>query len=77
MLGQRFSRWHYSHLVPQTDFTAHDNIVTDIAIAPNQHLISASIDETLKIWHLKTRQLLYTLPGHAKGVTCLVLKSRW
>ena len=36
--------------------------------ADSRLLCSASADSTLKVWNLKTRKLLFDLPGHADEV---------
>ncbi|WP_437338946.1 TIR domain-containing protein [Sorangium sp. So ce394] len=48
----------------------HSDGVTACAISPDgQHIVSASIDSTLKVWDLATGKLLSTLEGHSDGVT--------
>ncbi|HAX80764.1 MAG TPA: molecular chaperone DnaJ, partial [Cyanobacteria bacterium UBA11372] len=50
----------------------HANWVFSVAISPHgQILASGSRDRTIKIWHLKTGQLLHTLIGDTKWVRCL------
>ena len=46
--------------------TGHSDAVLSIAISPDgQTLVSGSSDETIKLWHLPDRQLLYTFEGHS------------
>lgn len=36
-----------------------------------ERLASGSADKTVRVWDIKTGQLLHTLRGHTKGVWCL------
>jgi len=54
----------------------HTRSVFCVCIYKN-YIVSASYDETLKIWDLQTGECLRTLMGHSKGVTsCLMFGSK-
>jgi WD40 repeat protein len=61
--------WKY----PDSLIFGHPQIVGDIAVTPDgSKVISASQDETLKIWSVSTQNELHTLKGHSywvNGVT--------
>ena len=44
-----------------------------VALHPNdaQSFASASLDGTIKVWHLDSHQADLTLEGHEKGVNCV------
>lgn len=51
--------------------TQHRSTVTAVAISPNGEIIASGSgvnDQTIKIWNLKTGQLLRALPGHSSGI---------
>jgi WD40 repeat protein len=51
------------------DLVGHTNRVRACAVTPDgRRVVSASADETLKVWDLETGHLLATLEGHAYGV---------
>lgn len=54
--------------------TAHSSWVTAVAIAPSHSmLVSGSLDDTIRLWHLAKGELLATLPGHRRGVNALTI----
>ncbi|MEG4346646.1 WD40 repeat domain-containing protein [Microcoleus sp. A003_D6] len=54
----------------------HTRTVTDVVVTPDgQHAISASVDRTLRIWNLKTGEMLQTLEDHTIEMTAIVAKS--
>jgi WD40 repeat protein len=54
--------------------TGHTNYVTAIAITPDgQTVISASNDNTLKVWDLTTNTLRHTLKGHTDRVLAIAM----
>lgn len=54
--------------------TGHSNRVTGVAIAPSGNFaVSASDDQTLKVWHLDSGHLLKTLTGHTKEVRAVAI----
>ncbi|KAJ3122413.1 hypothetical protein HK098_002899, partial [Nowakowskiella sp. JEL0407] len=59
-----------SFISSETVLLGHDGVVTCLRTYQN-HLLSASSDRTIKIWSLKTLQLMKTLIGHMEKVTCL------
>ncbi|MEI6179230.1 MAG: WD40 repeat domain-containing protein [Chloroflexales bacterium] len=61
-------------------FTGHEGWVNAVAITPNgQQVVSASDDQTLKVWNLATGELLRTLRGHTGWVRAVALtpNGRW
>lgn len=47
-------------------FRGHVSPVYQISwSSDNRYLVSASKDSTLKVWDIKTRKLMFDLPGHA------------
>jgi hypothetical protein len=51
-------------------FEGHGTIVTGCAVTPDgRRVVSASWDDTLKVWELETGQELATLEGHGDSVT--------
>jgi WD40 repeat protein/tRNA A-37 threonylcarbamoyl transferase component Bud32 len=52
----------------------HTDIVRAVAISPDgQMLVSGSYDRTIKLWSLRTGELLQTLTGHSHRVSCLAI----
>ncbi len=57
-------------------FQGHQSLVNAIAISHNnQILVSASEDQTLKVWDLNRGELLKTLTGHTSAVRDVVLSD--
>jgi WD40 repeat protein len=56
--------------------TGHSSWVTSVAISPDgQTLASSSEDKTIKLWNLRTGELLHTLTGHSDKVTSVAISS--
>ncbi len=54
--------------------SGHPEPIQAIAIGPNGYiLVSGSQDKTLKIWNLKTGQLLYQLTGHEAAIASVAM----
>lgn len=54
--------------------TGHTNEVTSVAFSQDgQILISGSADKTIKLWNLKTGQLIRTLRGHTQTINRVVV----
>ena len=54
----------------------HKDLITDLEMATNKRLISASADKTICVWDLNKYKLLKKLEGHTEGVQCLkILKD--
>jgi WD40 repeat protein len=75
-------------LVPQTPsltppggalvrtLTGHQSFVSAVAItSDNKYVISASCDNTLKVWNWQTGEQLRTLTGHSGSVNAVVITS--
>lgn len=64
--------WEEEWALKQT-FVGHTNYVLQVALHPNDSQIfaSASLDGTVKIWHLESPQADLTLEGHEKAVNCV------
>jgi WD40 repeat protein len=47
----------------------HDEAVTKLKWSPiNPHLISSSVDGSLKVWDVRTGELVRTLKGHQNAI---------
>ncbi len=54
--------------------SGHSDVVRSIAISPDgQILASGSYDKTIKLWSLRTGELLNTLSGHTNRITCIAI----
>ncbi|MBD0345744.1 MAG: serine/threonine protein kinase [Coleofasciculus sp. Co-bin14] len=52
----------------------HSDVVKSIAISPDgQFLASGSYDKTIKLWSLRTGELLNTLSGHTNRISCIAI----
>jgi serine/threonine protein kinase len=52
----------------------HSDLVRTVAISPDgQLLASGSYDRTIKLWSLRTGEVLHTLIGHTNRVSCLAI----
>ncbi len=52
--------------------TGHSSWVTDVALNPaNPAFATSSLDDTIKLWNLKTGELMTTLEGHNRGVNAI------
>ena len=50
-------------------FRGHVGPVYMIAFSPDSRLlVSGSKDSTMKVWDIKTKKLMFDLPGHADEV---------
>ena len=56
----------------------HKYQVCAVALTPDGHrIISGSLDRTLRVWDLETRETKTTLQGHTDPVTCRGSHPRW
>jgi WD40 repeat protein len=66
-LGTGQPRTELTALLPELNL-GHRGAVNGVAVSPdNRWIVSASDDNTIKVWDIKTGQLIYTttmLPGH-------------
>jgi serine/threonine protein kinase len=54
--------------------SGHTDVVKSIALSPDgQILASGSFDKTIKLWALRTGELLHTLTGHTNRITCIAI----
>ncbi len=69
--------WPEGELVATLD-GHHDDSVRSVAWVGPSRLISASIDRTIILWDLKTREAISTLTGHSRRVNavCLLPESQ-
>lgn len=66
-----FSIWdpRMKHAV---DYTATDFPITAIAVAEAGHeLYSGGIDNNIKVWDMRKKAVIYTMPGHTDTITSL------
>ena len=58
---------------PKATFEGHTDIVSSVAFRPNGVMLaSASWDQTVRLWNVKTEQHLRTLTGHTSEVNSVV-----
>lgn len=62
-----------STYVKGQQWTEHRHFVMDIKLNPHENGIfaSASLDSTIKLWHVKSASSNGTLKGHKSGVNCI------
>ena len=59
---------------PTETVKAHFNTIRGVAIAPDGKTVAtASYDETIKLWNLKTGKELQMLTGHSRDVECVAI----
>lgn len=59
---------------PRLTFTGHSESITSVTISPNGlTAISGSADKTVKVWNLKTGQLIRTLTGHSSEISSVAV----
>lgn len=64
--------WHKAKL--RRTLSGHSDVVKSVAISPDgQLLASGSYDQTIKLWSLRTGELLRTFCGHTHRVTCIAI----
>jgi WD40 repeat protein len=64
----------YKHFECLKTLKDHSGIVSSLAITPDgEKLISASWDDTIKIWNLTSGELLHTLTDHTNDVECVAI----
>ncbi|RMZ76179.1 hypothetical protein DV737_g4946, partial [Chaetothyriales sp. CBS 132003] len=56
-------------------FVGHGAAINAIQIADDM-VVSASGDRLIKIWKVKTGQMIRSLPGHQKGIACVQFDSK-
>ncbi|MEP0783843.1 serine/threonine protein kinase [Trichocoleus sp. DQ-A1] len=63
-----------SHAFSEKTLSRHSYKVNSIAINPDgETLVSASHDKTIKVWNMKTGELIRTLTGHYYSVYCVAI----
>lgn len=62
-----------SSYIKSQQWTEHRHFVMDIKLNPHDNSIfaSASLDSTIKLWHVKSASSNTTLKGHKSGVNCI------
>lgn len=55
--------------------TGHTQGINSIEITPDSQMLISAGDDIIRLWDIKTGQLLNTLKGHLKGVTSLCLSG--
>lgn len=53
----------------------HTQAIKSIEITPDSQILISAGDELIRLWDIKTGQLLNTLKGHLKGVTSLCVSA--
>lgn len=65
-----------NQVAQQQVFAEHTSFVNDLLVSPDsQWLVSASADQTLKIWDLATGRLQQTLSGHQSFVNTVLISA--
>ncbi|MGD1905814.1 MAG: protein kinase [Leptolyngbyaceae cyanobacterium] len=55
----------------------HTSWVTTVAFSPsNPTLVSGSLDDTIKVWDLRTGNTIFTLTGHRRGINEIVISAK-
>ena len=63
------SLWKCTHTL-----VGHTEVVTSIALSQDgRTLVSGSFDKTVKLWKVKTGQLITTVTGHSREVNCVAI----
>ena len=72
---QTSNAWNKSEKISLANtLTGHSKRVRSIAMTPDGQLIaSGSEDNTIKLWNLRTGQLLRTLTGHSEGIRSVAI----
>ena len=66
--------WRRSDETLLGSFRAHDSGITDLCLTSTGHLVTASRDESLKVWNLKAADAMPArVLGLKRGITCCVL----
>jgi len=61
-------------VLPDQILQGHSNVVCSVAISPDgQTVISGSRDKEIKVWNLRSGELLYTLTGHEGSVLSIAI----
>ncbi|KAK4782060.1 hypothetical protein SAY86_016162 [Trapa natans] len=55
---------------PVCSFLGHLNVVLDLSWSKSQHLLSSSMDKTVRLWHLSSKTCLKVF-SHSDYVTCI------
>jgi len=63
----------YSHQPKVQTLAGHTGVVRCVTLTHNGHIVSGSVDRTLKIWSPSTGECLQTLAGHTHWVKCVTL----
>lgn len=51
----------------------HKDYVNNVILLPNMRLLSSSADDTVRLWDLRTKELIKTWEGQTQGVSALAL----
>jgi WD40 repeat protein/predicted Ser/Thr protein kinase len=63
-------------VLPDQILESHSDVVLSVAISPDgQTVISGSRDKEIKVWNLRSGELLYTLTGHKGSVLSITISS--
>ena len=61
--------WAVVQILRVDALTGHTDVVTAVAFTPDgRTLVSASLDDTVRVWDLPTRHLLRTIAGQSSGI---------
>ncbi|KAL0585309.1 hypothetical protein ABG067_004841 [Albugo candida] len=73
MLGQRKGRkYGYQYTHESIEVAGHTNFVYSVAFNPQESLLaSASFDETVRLWDLRSHSCVAVIDAHQEAITCV------
>jgi len=68
--------WDFSKSEVVMTYPGHDKAVFEIKFTPDgNHLLSASLDGTIRLWETKTGKMVYTFTGHYGGTNTIAIST--
>ena len=69
--GWRVVLWDVKTRQKIATLTGHETFAGSVAFSPDDRILAATSEKTIKLWDLKTKQPIATLEGHKEGVQSL------